>query len=201
MIYNNLKAVLTISESAAPSSMVSLADMKTFLRLTSTGEDTLISSLMVTSRQLIEKYINKSIVGKLMQVECTHDGIHPLELPYGPVTMTTDDVFSISSVFYRVGDRQTWADYTASLNSLYEFNGLSSCALIGNAGQYRIKYNTSPVTDEIYNTAIKQQVTFFYQNRGDEEIYQIGAGRIPTAVVCDMVKITLAGCRRMTWLG
>lgn len=201
MIYNNLKAVLTISESAPPSSMVSLADMKTFLRLTSTGEDTLISSLITTSRQLIERYINKSLVGKVMQVECTHDGIYPLELPYGPVTMTADDVFSISTVFFRVGDRQTWADFTSSLNNLFEFNGLSSCALMGNPGQYRIKYNTSPVTDEIFNTAIKQQVAFFYENRGDEEIYQLGSSRIPTAVVCDMVKITLAGYRRLTWLG
>lgn len=201
MLYNNLKAVLTISESAAPSSMVSLADMKTFLRLTSTGEDAIISSLMTTSRQLIERYINKSLVGKVMQIECTHDGRLPLELPYGPVTMTADDVFAITSVFYRPQDRQTWTDYTTSLNNLFEFNGLNACDLMGNAGQYRIKYSTSPVIDEIYNTAIKQQVTFFYENRGDEEIYQIGSTRVPTTVVCDIVKITLAGYRRLTCLG
>lgn len=201
MTYNNLQAVLTISESPAPSSMVSLADMKTFLRLTATSQDVLISSLINASRIMIEKYINRSLVAKSMQIECTHDGIHPLELPYGPVTMTTDDVFNITSVFFRPNVRQLWTDVTSSLNNLFEFNGLNQCALLGNAGWYRIKYTTTPISDDIINTAIKQQVTFLYQNRGDQEIYQLGESRAAAAVVSDIVKQTLAGQRRVTWLG
>ena len=206
--HNNIKAVLTINEgtlisgsSYAVTEPVSLGDAKSFLRLTTSASDTLIQSLITGSRVLIEKYLNRSLIPRTLQIECSHDGQYPLELPYGPVVQTATDVFSIASVFYRFGDRQAWTDVSTSINDLFEFTSLNNCSLIGNQGQYRIQYTCAALTGEIFNTAIKQQVTFLYQNRGDEQLYQVGGSRMPTANVCDIVKNTLAGQSRMTWLG
>lgn len=206
--HNNIKAILTINEgtlisgsSYAVTEPVTLADAKSFLRLTSSASDTLITSLISGSRVLIEKFLNRSLIPRTVQIECYHDGLYPLELPYGPVTETATDVFSITSVFYRFGDRQTWTDVTASINDLFEFTSLNNCSLIGNPGQYRIQYSCDALQGEIFKTAIKQQVTFLYENRGDEQIYQIGGSRMPSAIVCDIVKHTLQGQSRMTWLG
>jgi len=206
--HNNIKAVLTINEgtlisgtSYAITEPLSLADAKSFLRLTTSASDTLIQSLITGSRVLIEKYLNRSLIPRTLQIECSHDGQYPLELPYGPVTQTATDVFNITSVFYRFGDRQDWTDITSNINDLFELTSLNNCSLIGNCGQYRIQYSCDALQGEIFKTAIKQQVTFLYENRGDEQIYQIGGSRMPSAIVCDIVKNTLAGQSRMTWLG
>lgn len=207
MVHNNISAILFVSEGSLISGSyvitepVTLVEAKTFLRLTSSSSDTLIQSLITGARNTIEKYLNRSLIPRVVQIECTHDGRFPLELPYGPVVMTSTDVFSIESVFYRYGGRQVWTDVTTDLDKLFEFTNLNNCALLGNQGQYRIKYTCEALTGEIFKTAIKQQVTFLYENRGDEELYQQGSSRQPSANVCDIVRNTLMGQSRLTWFG
>lgn len=207
-LHNNILGTpLTISEGSLLSGSyvitepVSLSEAKTFLRLTTSSVDSLIQSLITGARVSIEKYLNRSLIPRVLQIECTHDGRYPLELPYGPVTQTSTDVFSIQSVYYRASYRQTWLDVSDQIDKLFEFTNLNNCALMGNPGQYRIKYTCEALTGEIFKTAIKQQVTFLYQNRGDEELYQVGSSRQPSANVCDIVKNTLMGQSRLTWFG
>lgn len=205
VLHNNIKAVMTISEGSLTSGVyvvtepVTVAEAKTFLRLTTDSVDSLISDLITGARVTIEKYLNRSLIPRVLQIECTHDGRFPLELPYGPVVQTATDVFSVESVYYRFGARMAWTDKTTDLNDLFEFNQLNECALMGNPGQYRIKYTCEALTGAIFKTAIKQQVTFMYQNRGDESLYQ--SNTVKPTVVCDIVKNTLAGQSRVTWLG
>lgn len=206
-VFNNIGSIFSISEGNLISGVwvvtepVSVADAKFFNRLTATAEDSLIQSLISAARVIIENYLDRSLIPRVLQIECIHDGRNKLELPMGPVTQTGVDIYNIVSVFYRFGPLQDWTDISTNVDHTFEFSGLNYCALYGNAGEYRIQYGCSALSGETYNTAIKQQVVFMYQNRGDEQLYQIGGSRQPTAIVCDIVKNTLQGQSRMTCLG
>ncbi len=203
--FNNIGSIFSISEGSLLSGVyvvtepVTRQQAKDFLRLTATDQDTLIDSLITGARVIIEKFLNRSLIPRVLQIEVVHDGLHRLELPYGPVTQTSTDVFDIQSVYYRFGPRQAWDNKTTELDSLFEFAGLNNCYLFGNAGEYRIKYGCDAETGEVFKTAIKEQVVFMYQNRGDQQL-QNGNQNSPQ-VVCDIVRNTLSGQSRMTCLG
>lgn len=205
--FNNIGSIFYISEGSLISGVyvvtepVTVEEAKFFNRLTASAEDSLIQSLITAAREIIEQYLNRSLIPRVVQIECVCDGRNKLELPYGPVIQTETDVYDIQSVYYRFGPTEDWNDISDNTGKTYRFAGLNYCYIFANPGEYRIKYGCQALTGEVYKTAIKQQVVFMYQNRGDQQLQTSASQSNDPAVVCDIVKNTLAGKSRVTWFG
>lgn len=85
---------------------VTVAELKTYMRLDGSTYDTMLGGYLTACRQAVEKHTGRTLINTTRVLY--RDGFPPdnetIELPYGPVQ-------SISSIVYidENGDQQTWA--------------------------------------------------------------------------------------------
>jgi hypothetical protein len=192
MVYNNFLEI-DITDTTGVSEVVSLSDAKAMLRLSNTSEDSFISSLIIAGRVWCERYLNKSVMPKSIVALVNHDGKYSMPLAYLPLG-------NIAKVEFRWVPSTTWQDITTQ-TSQWEMQG--SRFFSYNPGQYRITYTTIQDTNniEIIKLAIKQFVAFYYENRGDEQLYQLGSSKEAVTVVPDIIENTLKLIKNNTWFG
>lgn len=145
---------------SSPSEPVSVADAKSFARITSTTEDTLIGELITSARIKAEKVLGRSLAAHSFQVEVTeHEG--DIELPYPPTA-------TVTKVEYRDTSNDWWE---LTLDTDYFVTGLTDWIIT--ISQYyqhvRVTYTTTAYDNEDVNRLIKELVTCYYDNRPDSE--------------------------------
>ena len=146
--------VKVVSTHDAPSSIVSLNEVKLYLSVTNTQEDVMITSMITNAILQAEKYLNRDILSKtremyLVRVE------EPINLYYAPIA-------SVNSVIID--------DIDAEIDKEYEVLGLDNPSIMFIAPPVRkvlINYTTVGITDESIRQGILSLVQFLY-DRGAE---------------------------------
>ena len=70
---------------------VSLSEVKTMLRITGSGHDSTVQSMIVAARKYFEKALQKSLGEKTLKVT-SKDELEASDLPYGPNQEVTDAI-------------------------------------------------------------------------------------------------------------
>lgn len=149
-------AILSFSFGTVTTEPVTLAEAKAWIKVADSYSDdnTIITALITAARQILEEYLSISIASKTYTV-VLKNLLGDMELPYGPIT-------SITSVTDWDGDALT-------LNTDYILSGEDFKRLDTKTDYikfvYVAGYSTVP---EALKLAIKMQVGYMYEHRGDE---------------------------------
>lgn len=146
--YNQVTDVQRASVVTEP---VSLSEMKEYAKIENSNDDGLVTALIISAREICEKYTGVSMVQRQITAwfnNC-NGGIY---LPYGPVGTITG-VYDLEGnvVDYEVQGSEYKQILTPkmALKAVYQ-GGAATCP-------------------EVFKTAIKAQVLFMYENRGDSQ--------------------------------
>lgn len=127
---------------------VTLAEAKTYLKITYGTDDVLIGDLITAARVWCEEHIGQSIVKTNIGV--TVNVVNFIELPYGPVQDTTTII-------------------AATLDPKYILKG-DFPAISGTKGQFEVRYLAGYTNvPEWAKKAILARVAATYENRGDQD--------------------------------
>tara|TARA_R100001440_G_scaffold36558_4_gene55682 strand:+ start:1504 stop:2061 length:558 start_codon:yes stop_codon:yes gene_type:complete len=155
--------------SVTGSELISTATAKTFLRVDTTADDTIIGKMIVTARVCLENYLSRDIVAKNRTVYVPYLGSR-LNLPFAPVA-------SISSV--------TVEGSTAA----FEVKGLDKEIILLDtlpAKDVKVTYITEGLTGSNFDHAILQLVSTYYDNRS-EFVTGKAVNEIPTSVTMFLI--------------
>lgn len=179
MLRNRTKDVKIVTD--VVTEPVSLVDAKAFLKVGYADDDAIITSMIKSARQLLEKMLNISIAAKTMKVTFTHDGCYEYQIPYGPVGAISEAKFK-----YDVEDTAeiTTTSYTLIGDEFKQFKGNSGWWTI----TYAAGYATAP---DAIKQGILKQIAWMYENRGDNA----GNGQVNPDV-----KYMLSGFSKNTWI-
>lgn len=142
--------IIKLTTSDLASEPVSLTEAKNHLRIADyTSDDTLIMSLIRSSRAHLEKYTGLSFGSKTITAILSFSGDY--ELPYGPVCSVT----SVSRY-----DDGTWDLMTG-------YTVVGDILDVGEKGLFKVVYQAgfAPLPEDL-KTDILQLVAWQYQNRG-----------------------------------
>lgn len=150
-------AILSISYGAVTTEPVTLAEAKAWIKIANsyTDDDTIITALISVAREMLEQHLSLTIPTKTVTVVLKNE-IGDMELPYGPIQ-------SITSAADYDGEALT-------VDEDYELEGENFKRLITPYNYIKMVYVAGWATvPEILKTAIKMQVGFMYEHRGDEQ--------------------------------
>jgi len=144
----------------AASEPVSTSDMKTYLKVDYSDDDTLIAELVKSARQMVEGYLGRKIGSQTLKAHWT---AYPklLRLPYAPIISVanvvkiddnTSTTLTLNTDYFLLGDDDKYIQFGAKGSTALEVN-------------YTAGYTTvpSPIL-----TAIKRTVAKMYEFRGDD---------------------------------
>lgn len=149
---------------------LTLIEAKSWLRVSNTADDTLITALITGARQFLEKYTNRIFVET--DIDCYFSGLNYSNSEnYAFIQIRRAPLMQIDSVeVYSGGAYAATTDYelkpTNGFSRLLFINGIDA----DNDIVYPLKisasfgYSTMP---EDLKTALKMQIAFQYENRGD----------------------------------
>jgi hypothetical protein len=139
---------------------VTLADFKTFARITTEDEDTLIPAFITTARKKVERHTNISLVAKTVVLTCQLEC--EIILPFPKLD-------TITTVKYLTGQDNAGANQWEDLSaSDYQILGTDISTFIPNSkGTYEITYDTLPYSDVDILFDIKRVALWLLENRGD----------------------------------
>jgi len=152
-------------DSTTGSELVNTATAKTYLRVDTSADDTLIGQMITQARIIIENYISKDIVAKTRKLYLASVD-ERFVLPFSPIA-------SIQSI--TVEGTATTAYETYGLDdTIVELNSLPSKEVI-------VSYTTSGMSDSFLIQANLQMISTLYDNRADFVVGSI-VSEIPTDV-------------------
>lgn len=152
-------------DSTTGSELVNTATAKTYLRVDTSADDTLIDQMITQARIIIENYISKDIVAKTRKLYLASVD-ERFVLPFSPIA-------SIQSI--TVEGTATTAYETYGLDdTIVELNSLPSKEVI-------VSYTTSGMSDSFLIQANLQMISTLYDNRADFVVGSI-VSEIPTDV-------------------
>ena len=138
-------------DSTTGSELVNTATAKTYLRVDTSADDTLIGQMITQARIIIENYISKDIVAKTRKLYLASVD-ERFVLPFSPIA-------SIQSI--TVEGTATTAYETYGLDdTIVELNSLPSKEVI-------VSYTTSGLNDSFLIQANLQMISNLYDNRAD----------------------------------
>lgn len=146
--------------------IVTLAEAKAFIRIDTTDDDTIITTIIEQARLVCENYISADIVSKnrTYYLESANDRF---EVPFSPIT-------SITTVTVE-GSAASHTSYGAN-NEILSLDKLAAKDII-------VTYITSGINNALVKQAILQLVSTLYDNRSDIIVMQgISFVEIPTDV-------------------
>lgn len=170
---------------------VDLTMAKSWLRIDSNDDDTLLTSLITQCRKRIEKLTTTSLVVKRVIIFAYI--YEPLVLPYGPV-----DIGSALGVLSVINIINESSAETLTSGTDYTFVGVENAELhIGVSGKFQIQFFTKPPIDiEQFQHAILTEMAFRYENRGDD--IQNFASNMPG--VCHSTMEIIKPLKRYAWV-
>ena len=137
--------------STVGSEILTVDDVKNFVRIDTTADDVLIGRMIIQARIWCENYISKDIVSK--------NRTYYLDATNGLFDILFAPVSSIE---------QITIDGTITTN--YEIIGLNNETIQldqGSAEKVKVTYITSGLNDELIKQAMLQLVSTYYDNRSD----------------------------------
>lgn len=146
--------------------IVTLAEAKAFIRIDTTDDDTIITTIIEQARLVCENYISADIVSKnrTYYLESANDRF---EVPFSPIT-------SIATVTVE-GSAASHTSYGAN-NEILSLDKLAAKDIV-------VTYITSGINNALVKQAILQLVSTLYDNRSDIIVMQgISFVEIPTDV-------------------
>jgi uncharacterized phiE125 gp8 family phage protein len=152
--------------STVGSEIVTVAEAKSFIRIDTSDDDTLLGTIIEEARLVCENYISADIVSKnrTYYLESANDRF---EVPFSPIT-------SISSVTVE-GSAATHTSYGAN-NEILSLEKLAAKDIV-------VTYITAGMDNGLLKQAILQLVSTLYDNRSDITVMQgISFVKIPTDV-------------------
>lgn len=145
---------------------VTLVQIKAWLTVTASDDDTLLTLLGKQCRDGVEQYIKQSIVEK--DYVMTADLYTEMQLPFGPVTDVGTVMLMNGSIY------EAYTDFTEDLDAGTFYPGSS--------GRFKIAYTAGPI-DMVSNASLQADIlriiAYCYENRGDQALstLQNGIGR------------------------
>lgn len=138
---------------------LTLADAKAYMNITSDSQDTLITELIKAARQAIEKATGLSLVPSTVVALIDNSG-GDIELPLGPYVKE----LSIANV-----DGNAVTDFTLRGLQFKTLYGPTTDYLVCTykAGYTAAAFETYPLLPTDLLNAIKDQVSFLFENRGE----------------------------------
>jgi uncharacterized phiE125 gp8 family phage protein len=119
-------------------------DVKNYLRISDTNDDTLVGALITASRSVAEKYLNKLIVQNTVTMTLDYFPGGGMRLPYGPVQSVTSiqvtdnstpgvqTTWASSNYLVDVpGQRIVWADAAVFPSTMAQINGVQVTYVAG----------------------------------------------------------------------
>ena len=160
--YNAVLDVRFSNEAAEP---ITVASLKSWLKIDLNDDDFLLGKIIPAARLTIERYVNLSLVNRTVTAKIMN-GLGGFVLPYGPVK-------TISTVTDFLG---------VSITNTIEWNILNEpFADAKGIVTYEAGFERIPPNLEI---ALMQQCAYMYENRGDES-----AGDISPIIVSNLKTI------------
>jgi hypothetical protein len=130
--------------------IITISDVKNYVRIDTSADDTLISRMIKEARIFCENYISRDIVPKNRTYYLSKaDAI--IDIPFGPVS-------SISSITVE------------NIAAVYTVKGLDNERIEldgGSAKDVKITYITAGLNDDLIKNAMLQFVSTLYDNRSD----------------------------------
>tara|TARA_R110001606_G_scaffold67685_1_gene154746 strand:+ start:722 stop:1237 length:516 start_codon:yes stop_codon:yes gene_type:complete len=137
--------------STTGSELLTTQEVKDYVRIDTSSDDTIISAMITQARIWCENYISKDIVAKNRTYYLSHtNGVY--DLPFGPVA-------SISEITI---------DGTATTD--YEILGLDNETIeldSSSAENVKSTYITTGINDALIKQAMLQLISTYYDNRSD----------------------------------
>ena len=163
IIYSNATLPATL--------VVSLVEMKAWLKIDGTDEDTLLTSLIASATAECEAYSGLSFITRSRIVKLSSFNGRDIILPYGPVTALTsiayldedDAAATVDAADYSLDIASSLARMRVTESWPYTNRTLSNVVVTYVAG-----YANAAAVPEVIKTAIKKKVTLDFQKRGDE---------------------------------
>jgi len=146
------------------SEVISVQDVKDFVRIDTSADDTLISRMITTAREWSENYMTRDIVSK-SRIYYLPNVDNRFLLPFAPIT-------SIS---------QVEVDGTVTTN--YQLFGLNEQVVLLNSlpsEEVKVTYVTTGLPDESIKQALLQLVASYYDNRSNFVVGE-SVNEIPTS--------------------
>ncbi len=147
---NKVMRQITIN-STTGSEIISVQDVKDFVRIDTSADDSLISLMIETARMFCENYISRDIVPKnrTYYLDRTETGL--IDLPFAPVASISEVLVNGSAATYEILGLD---------NETIELDG-------GAAKKVKITYVTSGISNGLIKQALLQSVSTYYDNRAD----------------------------------
>lgn len=140
-------------------------NVKDYVRVDTSADDNLITSMITQARIWCENYISRDIVAKNRTYYLdTTNGL--FDLPFGPVA-------SISEITLN-GTITTDFEILGLDNETIELDG-------GSAERVKITYITLGINDSLVKQAMLQLISTYYDNRADFTTEENDVGEIPTS--------------------
>lgn len=146
---------------------VTATEAKLHLKIDYTDEDDLITSLIKVARQQLEKWSGLSFGAKTIKLFMASHKLS-IPLPYGYI----DTVTSVKASRFESGE----TTLTSGDHYLLVGNTHKTLTMYAHYNNLEITYTTQALNasfSESVKAAIKAQVAFLYNNRGDEEINKL----------------------------
>lgn len=130
--------------------IITTSDVKNYVRIDTSADDSLISRMITQARIFCENYISRDIVAKNRTYYLSETS-ELINIPFGPVS----EISSVTS-------EGNTADYTVKGldNELIELDG-------GKSKDVKITYVTAGLSDDLIKNALLQLVSTLYDNRAD----------------------------------
>lgn len=150
--------------------VVSLLEVKAWLKIDGDDEDDLLTSLIASATAECEAYSGLSFITRTRTVKLSSFNGRDLILPYGPVTALTSIAYTDED---DVTDTVDASDYSVDIASglarvrVTESWPYTNRALSNVVVTYEAGYADAASVPEVIKTAIKQKIALDYEKRGD----------------------------------
>jgi hypothetical protein len=145
--------------------IVSVQEAKDYVRIDTSADDALISSMISQARIWCENYISRDIVSKnrTYYLDTTASGV--FDLPFGPISSVEEVTID------------------GTITTAYEILGLDNETIEldqGSAERVKITYITAGMNDSLLKQAMLQLISTYYDNRA--EFVESSVSEVPTNV-------------------
>jgi len=155
--------MLKLSKTVTGTEPITLEEAKAWMRVDGSSDDAIITSLITQARELVENYLNVSIVQTTLVLNAT--ARKELVLPYGPVQ-------TITSVKDEAGND---VDYT--YNEFYINFDQGTYSVTGGSSMYVDTITTYDAGKAAIPAGLKlgllEVILWLYENRGDSSGFQM----------------------------
>ena len=147
--------------STTGSELITTSDVKNYVRIDTTADDTLIDRMIVQARIWCENYISRDIVAKQRKYYMDKaEGF--IQIPFAPVaTITSVTVQGQTAEYQEKGLNKEQIILTSGVNQVLSGSNTPF------AKEVLITYTTAGLSDDLIKQALLQMVSTYYDNRAD----------------------------------